>query len=110
VSSVWKSRARRFRVELHALAIACRDPRVPWYAKAVAGSLVAYALSPIDLIPDFIPVLGQLDDLVILPAGALLLRRMIPKEVLADCRARAEESMRIARGRGVSSPVVSPPG
>jgi uncharacterized membrane protein YkvA (DUF1232 family) len=74
--------------------LASRDPRVPWQAKALIGGLVAYALSPIDLIPDFIPILGQLDDLVILPLGAMIARRMIPNEVLAECRSRAEEEMR----------------
>ena len=70
--------------------LACRDPRVPWYAKAVALGLVAYALSPIDLIPDFVPVLGYLDDLVVIPLGVLLVRRLIPDDVMADCRARAQ--------------------
>ncbi|MEP7027860.1 MAG: YkvA family protein [Candidatus Eisenbacteria bacterium] len=85
----WKRRVRDLRVETHALYLACRDPRVPWYAKAFAACVVGYALSPIDLIPDFIPVLGYLDDLVLVPLGVLAARRMIPKEVLAECRERA---------------------
>ena len=85
----WKERVRLLRVEVYALYLACRDPRVPWYAKAFAACVVAYAFSPIDLIPDPIPVLGQLDDLVLVPLGVLLARRMIPKPILAECRERA---------------------
>lgn len=73
--------------------LACRDPRTPWYAKVLAGGIVAYALSPIDLIPDFVPVLGYLDDLIIVPLGIALAVRMIPEPVLADCRLRAELAM-----------------
>ena len=78
--------ARRIREELGALAIAARHPRVPWYAKLLAVGIVAYALSPIDLIPDVIPVVGFLDDAVLLPLGILLVRRLIPHDVLAECR------------------------
>jgi uncharacterized membrane protein YkvA (DUF1232 family) len=67
-----------------------RDPRVPWYAKALAACVVGYAFSPIDLIPDFIPVLGYLDDLVLVPLGVMAVRAMIPPAVLAECRAKAE--------------------
>jgi uncharacterized membrane protein YkvA (DUF1232 family) len=84
----WKEKARALRREVHALYFACRDPRVPWYAKALAIGVVAYALSPIDLIPDFIPVLGQLDDLVLVPLGILAVRRMIDPAILEDCRRR----------------------
>lgn len=66
--------------------LAYRDPRTPWYAKAVATSVVAYALSPIDLIPDFIPVIGYLDDLLLVPAGLALAMRLIPDEVLEEAR------------------------
>ena len=83
------SRAKQLRSEIQALYLASKDPRTPWYAKAVAAFVIAYALSPIDLIPDFIPVLGYLDDLIIVPAGVALLIKMIPKEVLEDCRDRA---------------------
>ena len=85
----WKERARNVRREVHALYFACRDPRVPWYAKALAVAVVAYAFSPIDLIPDFIPVLGYLDDLVLIPLGVMAVRGMIPADVLAECRERA---------------------
>ena len=84
---------RHLRRELHAIYLAARDPRVPWYAKALIGLVIAYALSPIDLIPDFIPVIGLLDDLVLVPLGILLVRRMIPAGVLAECRARADEAL-----------------
>ena len=73
---------------------------VPWYAKAVAAVVVVYAFSPIDLIPDFIPVLGYLDEFVVLPLGVLLVRRMIPEAVMTDCRLRAEAA--VSRGKPVS--------
>src|SRR5580765_5603757 len=72
-----------------ALWLAARDPRVPWYAKAVAGAVAAYALSPIDLIPDFIPVLGYLDDLIIVPLGILLVVALVPPGIMAEHRATA---------------------
>jgi uncharacterized membrane protein YkvA (DUF1232 family) len=84
-----KSWARRLKQETHALYLACRDPRVPWYARAVAVCVVAYAFSPIDLIPDPIPILGYLDDLILVPLGIALAIRLIPPAVLAECRARA---------------------
>jgi uncharacterized membrane protein YkvA (DUF1232 family) len=74
-----------------ALYLAARDPRVPWYAKLLAGCVAAYALSPIDLIPDFIPVLGYLDDVVIVPLGILLAVGMIPHSVMAEHRAAATD-------------------
>jgi uncharacterized membrane protein YkvA (DUF1232 family) len=73
----WRTAARRLRREVFALYLACRDPRVPWYAKALAATIVTYAFSPIDLIPDFIPVLGYLDELVLVPLGVLAVRAMI---------------------------------
>jgi uncharacterized membrane protein YkvA (DUF1232 family) len=88
----WRERAERLRQEVTALYLAARDPRVPWYAKALALLIVAYAFSPIDLIPDFIPVLGYLDDLLLIPLGVLLFVRLIPRDVLEDCRARAREA------------------
>ncbi len=90
----WKSRAKGLKSEVYALYLACKDPRTPWYAKAFAAMVLGYALSPVDLIPDFIPVLGYLDDLVIVPAGITLLIRMIPKEVLEECRERARNALR----------------
>lgn len=82
---------RDLRRELHALYLAAKDPRVPWYAKALAAFVVAYALSPIDLIPDFIPLIGLLDDLVVVPLGIVAARRMIPAPILTELRARADE-------------------
>ena len=82
--------ARTLKRDVVALWIAARDPRVPWYAKALAGAVAAYALSPIDLIPDFIPVLGYVDDLLIVPAGIWLAVRMIPAELMAEFREQAQ--------------------
>ncbi len=81
--------ARLLKSEMLALYLAYRDPRTPWYAKLLAGLVVAYAMSPIDLIPDPIPVVGYLDDLILLPVGILIARRLIPSEVMEDCRSRA---------------------
>ena len=83
--------ARALKRDVLVLWLAARDPRVPWTAKLVAGSVAAYALSPIDLIPDFIPVLGLLDDLLIVPAGIWLALRMIPPEIVSALRAEADE-------------------
>ena len=94
---VWKRRARELKTELYALYLAYKDPRVPWYARLFAACVVGYAFSPIDLIPDPIPVLGYLDDLVLVPLGIALALRMIPQPVLADCRERARAAM--ARGK-----------
>ena len=85
----WKERARQIKSEIYALYLAYRDPRVPWYARVFAACVVAYAFSPIDLIPDPIPVLGYLDDLVLIPLGVVLARKMIPADVLAECRQTA---------------------
>lgn len=92
-----KKRARRLKAELYALYLAYRDPRVPWYARVFAACVVAYAISPIDLIPDFIPVLGYLDDLILVPLGIMLTLQMIPPEVMAECRERAKETSRNGR-------------
>ena len=82
--------AREIKRDVIALWLAGRDPRVPWYAKLVAVAVAAYALSPIDLIPDFIPVLGYLDDIIILPLGIILAIKLIPAELMAEFRAEAE--------------------
>ena len=81
--------ARSIKAEAFALYLAARDPRTPWYAKVAVAAVAAYALSPIDLIPDFIPVLGYLDDLLIVPAGIYLALRLIPPHVLAWGREQA---------------------
>jgi uncharacterized membrane protein YkvA (DUF1232 family) len=73
--------------DIAALGLAARDPRVPWYAKAIAAAVIAYSLSPIDLIPDFIPILGYLDDLIIVPLGIILAVRLMPSELMQEFRA-----------------------
>ena len=85
--------ARQVKTELYALYLAYRDPRVPWYARVVAICVVGYAFSPIDLIPDPIPILGYLDDLIIVPAGVWLALKLIPGDVMIDCRKRAREEV-----------------
>lgn len=85
--------ARRLKNEIMTLYLAARDPRTPWYAKAVIACVVAYALSPIDLIPDFIPVLGYVDDLLLLPLGIYLALKLIPPAVLVDARQQAAETL-----------------
>jgi len=84
---IWAAALKR---EVMTLWFACRDPRTPWYARVLAMLIVAYALSPIDLIPDFIPVLGYLDELILLPVGIYLVLKLVPAEALADARARAQ--------------------
>jgi uncharacterized membrane protein YkvA (DUF1232 family) len=82
---------RRIKRDVHALVLASGDPRVPWYAKAAAIVVVAYALSPIDLIPDFIPVLGYLDDAILVPLGILAVIKLIPADLLDEFRSRASD-------------------
>ena len=94
--AAWRRRARALKREVYALYLAYRDPRVPLPARLVALCVVAYALSPLDLIPDAIPVLGYLDDLVLVPLGIALALRLIPPPLLAECRARADADL--ARG------------
>jgi uncharacterized membrane protein YkvA (DUF1232 family) len=84
-----KARARALKTEAYAIYLAARDPRTPWYAKALIFFVVAHTFSPIDLIPDFIPILGSLDNLIITPGGIWLAVRLIPPEVLAEARAMA---------------------
>ena len=83
--------AGKLKVETYALYLAYRDPRVPWYARVFAALVVGYAFSPIDLIPDSIPFIGYLDDLILVPLGIALAIRMIPAEGLAECREKAKE-------------------
>jgi uncharacterized membrane protein YkvA (DUF1232 family) len=83
----WAATLKR---EVMALWFVCRDPRTPWYARALTMLIVAYALSPIDLIPDFIPVLGYLDELILLPLGIYLVLKLVPADVVADARAKAQ--------------------
>jgi uncharacterized membrane protein YkvA (DUF1232 family) len=87
----WRQRANKLKVETYALYLAYRDPRVPWHARVC---VVGYAFSPIDLIPDPVPVLGYLDDLVLVPVGIALALKMIPSDVMAECRQKADAAMR----------------
>lgn len=92
----WRERVAALKSDTYALYLAARDPRVPVLAKLVAAVVVAYALSPIDLIPDFIPVFGYLDDLLLVPLGIALAVRLVPPDVLATCR--TEAARRFATG------------
>lgn len=89
----WQQRARQLKTETYALYLAYKHPRTPWYAKVFAACVVGYAFSPIDLIPDPIPILGYLDDLVLIPLGISIALRMIPPAVLAECRDTAQTAM-----------------
>ena len=100
-----KKWAQNVKRDILALYLAARDPRVPWHAKALAALVAAYALSPIDIIPDFIPVLGYLDDLVVLPLGIKVAIRLIPDDVMADLRRQAEERM-LTRPRSAVGAVI----
>jgi len=93
--------------DVYAIYLARHDPRVPWYAKALAVCVAAYAVSPIDLIPDFIPILGYVDDLVILPLGILLVVKMIPADVMAEQRARAAAALERPAGTAAAVVIVA---
>lgn len=99
----WKRWALTIKRDAYALYLAARDPRVPWYVKALALAVAAYAASPIDLIPDFVPVLGYLDDLIIVPAGIALVIRLIPPEIVAEHRelATAAQDQPVSRTAAV---------
>src|ERR1700730_9327472 len=101
-----KTWARRLNRDGHAIYLASRDPRVPWYAKFLAIAVAGYTLLPIDLIPDFIPVVGYLDDLIIVPLGIWLVVWLIPEEAMAEYRARAGEVMQQPHGGKVAAVVI----
>ena len=86
-----RERARALKIELIALALATRHPQTPWYARLIVAGCVAYAVTPVDLVPDAIPVIGFIDDLIFIPLAIALAVRFIPAPVLADCRARSHE-------------------
>ena len=96
----FKQRVRELKSETFALYLAARHPRTPWYAKLLVAGIVAYAFSPIDLIPDFVPVLGYVDDLILIPIGIAFAIKLIPPSVMDECRALASEAM--AKGKPVS--------
>lgn len=89
-----KTWARSLKRKIFILYFACKDERVPWHAKVFTACVVAYAFSPIDIIPDFIPILGYLDDVILVPIGIMIALKMIPKSVLTDCEVKAEEMMK----------------
>ena len=101
-----KQKARSLKNEIYILYLAYQDPRVPWYAKALMLVIVAYFLSPIDLIPDFIPVLGYFDDLIIVPAGIFLALKMIPKDVMEDCRRKAKSEPIAGKAKWIATLVI----
>jgi uncharacterized membrane protein YkvA (DUF1232 family) len=90
----WRKRAEQLKIETYAIYFAYRDPRVPWYARVFAGCVVGYAFSPIDLIPDFIPIIGYLDDLILVPLGIKAALSMIPENVMIESREKAQEIIR----------------
>ena len=89
-----RQKAHRLQSETLALYLASRHPKTPWYAKVLVAGIVAYAISPVDLIPDFIPILGYLDDLILIPLGVALAIRLIPESVLTECRIQANAIFR----------------
>jgi uncharacterized membrane protein YkvA (DUF1232 family) len=91
--AAWKQWASRLKLEIYALYLAYQDPRVPWYARLFAAGVAAYAFSPIDLIPDPIPILGYLDDLILVPLGIVLALKMIPPAVMVECREKAQAAL-----------------
>lgn len=88
--TAWKHRAKQLKTAVCVIYLVSKDPRVPWYTRVLAACVIGYAFSPIDLIPDPIPVIGYLDDLVLIPLGVALVLRMVPAPVLADCRLQAQ--------------------
>jgi uncharacterized membrane protein YkvA (DUF1232 family) len=92
----WKQAARRLKLETVTLYYAYRNPKTPWYAKVWGAMVVAYVLSPVDLIPDFIPIIGYLDDLVLVPIGIAVAIRLIPKEIYKESKALAREQVSLA--------------
>jgi uncharacterized membrane protein YkvA (DUF1232 family) len=99
--------ARGLVLDVHAVYLAAGDPRVPWYAKILAAAVAGYALSPIDLIPDFIPVLGYVDDLIIVPLGLWLVVSLIPAEVMAEYRIKAKQAGQRPRSRLAAVAIVA---
>ncbi|WP_421385156.1 YkvA family protein [Bacillus salacetis] len=101
-----KAWAKNLKRQLFTLFFAYKDERVPVFAKIFTTIVVAYALSPVDLIPDFIPVLGYLDDLILVPLGIWLALKMIPEQVLADCSTRADEKMKLGKPKNWTAGII----
>lgn len=99
--------AKSLKAEIAVLASALRDPRTPWTAKVLGIAVVAYAVSPIDLIPDFIPVIGYLDELILLPLALWAVRALIPEEVIAEHRAKVPPGTRLAASRTAGAVIVA---
>ena len=89
----WKQRAKQLKTAVYVIYLVSKDRRVPWYTRLLAACVIGYAFSPIDLIPDPIPILGYLDDLVLVPLGIALVLKLVPEPVLADCREQAQSAM-----------------
>jgi uncharacterized membrane protein YkvA (DUF1232 family) len=106
IGRIWKNWAHALKLQSFTLYYAYKDPRTPWYAKAWTAMVVAYAFSPIDIIPDFIPILGYLDDLILIPLGIALAVRLIPKEVLTDSRILAQQRLSDARPKNWTAAAV----
>lgn len=102
-----KDRALELRKDAYILYLASKDKRVPWYAKALAASVIAYLLSPIDLIPDFIPVIGYLDDIIIVPAGIALTIKLIPVDVLEDLKRKADTKISWVKSRWITAGIIA---
>lgn len=94
-----KANAKKIKKELKVIYLAYKRPDVPWYAKLVAILVVGYALSPVDLIPDFVPVLGYLDDIILIPLGITLVIKLIPKNIIDECRMQADEIFKDGKPR-----------
>lgn len=102
----WKQKANQLQTEVKALYLAYRHPQTPWYAKVCMAAVLGYAISPIDLIPDFIPVLGYLDDLVIIPAGIYFTLKLIPRDVMQECREKAKTSQFSTRAKWIMGGII----
>ena len=106
VVASWKQKAELLKNEARALYLAYKDPRVPWYAKLFMGAVLGYLASPIDLIPDFIPIVGYLDDLVIVPAGIYLAIKMIPRGIMDECREKAVSNPFSSRAKWIMACII----
>jgi uncharacterized membrane protein YkvA (DUF1232 family) len=107
-SGIWKQRVKNLKINLYAIYFTYKDPRVSWYAKLFSIIVLGYAFSPIDLIPDFIPILGLLDDLIILPLGIMLILKLIPKEILDEYREQAQYLIEKGKPKSYTAALIIP--